>query len=313
MSYFPDRRSGIDPAGIADALSESLNPANYGSWASLYGDVIRLDTHAAVGNYAISAYSAPGVVIEQGSMVFNLAKSLDLSSFEKLQFMIAAIVGSNDNLTGTGYVIFTNGNWGYGVYAQSTFQFTKGTQSQGAQYYTKTMVQTDFQVYGAFDWSNVSQIIFLFDTQNRNPFTWDGYTILLDGGPFILISSSPSQLAILAQDGNGNPITYGKHMQLCGPSGGCSSENVPWGPFAVSPSGAWTVTILDSDFIKWTDNQTNRTRTFNIAPGQTITAIAVFQSGGGTGGGGGVPSTAIIASVSFIGIILGVYLLTRKK
>lgn len=314
MSYFPERRSGIDPAGIADALSESFSN-QYGSWTNpgWYGNEVKLDPRAVVGNNAISAYSPSGYVIEQGDMVFNLATPLDLSSFEKFQFLIAASVGAaNDNLVGTGRVLLTNGN--LDKYAEASFQFSKYPSGGGTQYQQRTLLQTDFHIVewvGTFDWTKITQFIFLFDTKNRSPYTWDGYTILIDGGPFFLVSSAISKLGILAEDANGNTITYGKHMQLISPSGGTESLPVPWGPLGVS-IGTWTVTILDADFVKWKDGDTNKTRGFTVGIGQTIIGTAVFQSAPPNGGGGGANIPLLVGSASIIAVAL-IYLLTRKR
>ena len=277
MSYFPDRRSGIDPPGVADALSESLSN-QYGAWTSYYGDDVQLDPHAAVGNYAVTAKAYSRMVIEQGSLIFELSTPLNLSAFERFQFLIAAIVGSNDNLVGTGKVYLISGD--IGTRAVASFQFAKGQASQPVSYSTKTFLQSDFTVEsGSFDWTNITAIGLLFDTQHLNPNTWDGYTVFIDGGPFFLLSSTPSKLAVLAEDTNGNSIGFGKHMQLISPTGATSSENVPWGPFAISPAGTWTIVILDDDFVNWKDGVTTRTRNVVITVGQSVTLTVVFQSG----------------------------------
>lgn len=315
MSYFPERRSGIDPASIADALSESLSN-QYGNWSSLYGDTIQLDAHAAVGNYAVTAVSVGGSVIEQGSLVFNLATPLDLTSFEKFQFMIAAVIeANNDNLVGTGHILLVSGSDPLlPPYAQGNFQFAKGQATQPVSYSTKTFVQIDFTIHQwtiPFDWTNITRIELLFDTQNKNPYTWDGYTVYIDGGPFFLLSSVPSKLAVLAEDVNGNTIGFGKHMQLISPGGATSSQNVPWGPFAISPTGTWTITILDTDFVKWKDGITNPTREVAISLGQSVTVIAVFQSGTPPPP---PPTNMLIAGAVGLGLItVIVYYLSRGR
>jgi len=314
MSYFPDRRSGIDPPGIADALSESLSN-QYGNWSSLYGDIVRLDAHAAVGNYAVRAVSVAGGVIEQGSLVFTLSTVLNLTNFEKFQFMIAAVVGTvNDNLTGTAHIYLSSGSDSLNpAWAQADFEFAKGQASQPVSYSTKTFVQTDFTIHQfgiPFDWTNITRIELFFDTKNLNPYTWDGYTIFIDGGPFFLLSSVPSKLAVLAEDVNGSTIGFGKHMQLISPTGATSSENVPWGPFAISPAGTWTVTILDDDFVQWKDGVTDRTRNILINVGQAVTVVAVFQSGQPPPPSTG--SNLIVAGVAGISLIaIVIYYLSR--
>lgn len=253
-------------------------------------------------------------MIEQGSLAFTLSTPLNLTNFEKFQFMIAAIVGAtNDNLVGSAHVVLVSGTDPYAPpYAQADLIFSKGQATQPVSYSTKTFLQTDFTIYPgttAFDWSNITRIEILFDTQNVNPYTWDGYTIFIDGGPFFLLSSVPSRLTVLAEDANGNTIGFGKHMQLISPTGASSSENVPWGPFAVSPAGSWTVTILDDDFVQWKDGVTSRTRTIVINLGQTVTVIAVFQAGQPPPSIGNNMIVAGITGISLIAVLI--YYLSR--
>lgn len=256
------------------------------------------------------------MVIEEGSLVFTLATPLDLTSFEKFQLMIAAVVGAtNDNLIGTAHVLLVSGTDPINPpWAQADYQFAKGQATQPVSYATKTFLQSDFTLHDAnvtFTWNNITRIELLFDTQHLNPTTWDGYTVFIDGGPFFLLSSVPSKLAVLAEDVKGNTIGFGKHMQLISPTGATSSENVPWGPFAVSPAGTWTITILDNDFVQWKDGITDRTRNIIIAVGQAVTVIAVFQSGQPPPSAG---SNLVVAGVAGISLIaLAIYYLSRGK
>ncbi len=311
MSYFPERRSGIDPAGIADALSESKSN-EYGQWITNPSYLIlNLDPHAAVGNSAIMVLSYPVVATSESWVAFQLATPLDLTLFEKFQFMIAAQIGPNyDNLKGTGRIRL----YSRVSYAEANFQFLKGSVYDPVSYTTKTLTQNDFtpDPGGHFDWSLITALYFFFDTQNIDMNTWDGYKIYLDGGPFFLLSSTIPKLGILAEDTNGNNITFGKHMQLISPSGGTESLPVPWGPLGVSV-GTWTVTILDDDFVKWKDGDTNKTRAFLVAVGQTVIATAVFQSGQQNGGGGGTNTLLLVGGASVIAVVLLSYLLTRKR
>jgi len=310
LSYFPERRSGIDPAGIADALSESLSN-QYGQWtADPSYLIVKLDPHAAVGNSAIMLLSYPAVATNVSWTAFQLVTPLNLSLFEKFQFLIAAQIGPNyDNLKGTGRIRLVS----QFSYAEANFQFLKGSVNDPVSYTTKTFTQNDFTVEpgGNFDWSQITGLYFFFDTQNINMNTWDGYKIYFDGGPFFLLSSTIPKLGILAEDINGKIITFGKHMQLVSPSGGTESLPVPWGPLGVSV-GTWTVTILDDDFVKWKDGDTNKTRAFSVGVGQTVTATAVFQSAPPNGGGGGANIPLLVGSASIIAVAL-IYLLTRKR
>lgn len=204
MSYFPDRRSGVDPPNIADALSESLSN-QYGSWNlnTFFGQSVSLDPHAAVGNSAVATTSPSRVVCEEGALYFDLSSPLNLKSFERFQFMIAAFVGGNNNLTGDGQVWLIDSN-GYG--ASVSFQFAKGQKNQPVAYSTKTFVQSDFtisEINAPFDWSNIMHVNFLFGTQNLNPYSWDGFEVLLDGGPFFLLSTVPDGILIVASKPTG--------------------------------------------------------------------------------------------------------------
>jgi hypothetical protein len=291
--YFPTRDPSVDPANVADALSESI--ANeYGQWFPYVGTItVNLaGDNVLCRNSSIKADSPSGVPDYYGGITFELASPLDLTlPFERFAFAIAAInKGGNANLDGTGYFSFRDSS---GKHATVNIGF-----SLDGNYNQRSFAPGNFQADSGFDWSDVVGFDFIWWCINVNPVTWDGYSVWIDVGPYLAWKVTLPTLTVVAKNTRGSPVA-GKSIQLTNPQGFSQTYALPMGPVGLSV-GDWTITVLDTDFVYWSDGATSKTQSFHADYGMTFTFIAVFESGGNGGG----DDTLLIAGAVVLTIVL---------
>jgi len=254
FAYVPERDPVLDPPNIADALSESLSN-EYGRWiAGTYGTTVSLD-----GTKVLSRNSS--IKIDKGTIqavgIFIFSSPIDMSKFEKIQFSVAAMAS---RLNVGSLVLQDTSDRTVGV----DFGFTIDQQ-----WNTRTFVKSQFSGFGEFDWSKIASWSFFFND--------DTGTYWIDAGPFFYFKVTLPTLIVNAVNQSGSPIT-GKSIQLTNPQGFSQTYALPMGPVGLSV-GEWTLTILDVDFVQWSDGNKNKTRTFIAEYDLNYTFTAVFEAG----------------------------------
>jgi hypothetical protein len=278
----------------------------YGSWAGDYPEsLVQLDGRAACGGHAISIgfssyYTDTGAIL-------TLNNPVDLTTFEKFQFSILGI--GNQNTSRNGFLLLLNGPYdGLGAYARIDFQYTESNVYAGpGQYgtpkvFTKSAFTTHNNASGtvAFDWSKISVIVMEFHV--------DEGVVLIDCGPFFLLNSTPSRIAIYCQNIDGKSI-IGKHAQFIGPNGTTTQEDIPKGPVTCNP-GTWNITPTDADFVKWSDGQTTRAKDITVPTGGLGQGTVIFQSGTPPP----PPNNNLAIAIAGLGIgAVALYFILRRK
>ena len=310
--YVPER-TAADPADTADDLSESLSN-QYGSWQqdTSAGTSRLLELAMLPGGCRNSAlhvfYSFINNDKPQTSFSFNFASPIDMRALDKFQFgWLAQTSGNVPPLKGTGHLELLDTNLNIAGVA-----FSFPTDKTPVQ---RIFTKDQFLEFPYFDWSKVIGWFFILDL-NVTGIPYGGvFDVWVDCGPFARLNVVPPTLTVLAEDIDGNQITYGKNLQLINPLNQSVTQPCPISLPSLLPIGTYSIIILDADFVRWKQSgSTNPRIDITVTYADRIILTAVFQSGVHNGNGGNqnlLLAGLAVGAVSLL--ILGSYFFKKKS
>lgn len=185
MPFFPEQEPG-DPVDTADALSES-SPNIYGQWEIWYGNdnTVEIDFSNVVvrnGSVHIHNHVPYGSTMDVGA-AFVFLTPIDMSNWELMRFYLA---GKNARDSPSEWNLPLSEHQVFLVDINNKFASVQiAFRTLDGNYDPKELSLSYFTVEPGFDWTQVIAWVFYFICINVNPFTWYGFDIWIDAGPFI--------------------------------------------------------------------------------------------------------------------------------
>lgn len=330
MSYIPAQEPSVDPQGVADFFSEYLINS-YGRYYVVEPPYQHLDldgVNKIFRNKSVHCYRGnegwKNAPISTDAFYFSFDNPVDLTYMEKFSVLAHLFDRYYDNtqftvpiLTGDFIISLTDIN-NLAIYSPFVTKATNLKQWNTGVIYDRTPIEfTKDQFSGIalpqFDWTKVKAVTFYVGTREVSIFDFlppNGYDIWIDGGPFFLLSSAQSILAINCVNQLGVPV-FKKNMQLTDNAN--PSVTTPYTipqSFTVSPS-SYTIKITDSDFVGWSDG-TAGPKTVTVNAGNNTTLTAVFKGGSTTPDETDLTTLALVGGAIAIGG-LALYYFRRGK